>query len=199
MGNLAERDDDPQTGGLGDRSAEKLPACVDFCSNWFVGWWHASNCIGDRGGVQLPVVVSLCRGEWTGKTVVAKCLEKETAGIVTRERNAGAIGAAQSGRETDDQQLYRACAFRWIPCVHRTVVPIRKPGAVLESEVVQPWAEAAIVIWLVFHNVMLCGIPPADQSSSKSSSSSSTGAKARCGRSEGSRPISDLRLFKSIK
>ena len=198
MGNLAERDDDPEAGHLVDRSAEKLPACVDLRTNRLVGWPHAPNCIGDCGGVQSPWPVSICGAERTGKSVFFQRLKEKATRVITGERNAGAIGAAQPGRETDNQQLYGVCAFRWIPGLDRSIVPVGKFLAVLKDEAAQPRAEAAIVIRLVLHGVILSDAPLADQSSSKSSSSSA-GVKARCGRSDGSRPISDFRLFRSIK
>jgi hypothetical protein len=126
MGDAAERQHRRRRGRRLKLSGEERPAAVDLGAERPVLRRHATHRIGDPAVDQLETVA------WIGAVAAAREAEaqqvvvEDQAGVVARERPPGAVGAAQTRSEADDQQTRRRRAERG----DRRVVPIREQGTV---------------------------------------------------------------------
>ena len=77
-----------------------------------------------------------------GKKLTEKFGVPIAAGGIAGERPPGPVGAAQTGRQADDQQPPRRIAER----AHRGIMPLRKARAVGPAETHQARAERAILL-----------------------------------------------------
>ena len=75
-----------------------------------------------------------------GKAEFPQCRVEQPAGMIAGERPPGPVGAAQTRRQPDDQQLRGFIAEGR----HRRVVPFRVGSPLRRAKAGEPWAERAI-------------------------------------------------------
>ncbi len=78
--------------------ARKRPAGLDLFRRRLVLWRHAAHRVGDQHALQFEPVVGPLLVVPGGKAELFERGVKQVAGIVARERPAGAVGALQPGR-----------------------------------------------------------------------------------------------------
>src|SRR6516225_5753228 len=105
---------------------------------------HAAHRIGDAAIDEgEPVIGALGIGA-AGEAKFTQGLIEEYAGKVAGEGTSGPVGAAQAGREPDDEQAHILAAERG----DGRVVPIGKERALRAAERGKPWTKRAIAIGL---------------------------------------------------
>ena len=182
MGNPPEGDDRSQVRHGANGSDEELATIVDLRRQRLVVWRQAPDSVGDCRVDQPETVVRPGLISAGRESKVDQGSVKKVAGIVAGERSSGAIGSAQAGGETDDQDSgVEATKGR-----DRRVVPRWFRASPFLAKGDEAGTDRTVT-------VRIDGSQRGDQrtsSSSKSSSKlSSRGRSAwRCERSEGSRP-----------
>ena len=117
MCDLAERDDRVHARHRRDLRHEEIPAGADFFRRRLVFRRHAANGIDDAGIDELEAIVGSRRVKPARKTEVGERLIEKIAGIVAGEGPAGAVGAAQARRQSNDEKPRLARPERGNRCV----------------------------------------------------------------------------------
>ena len=160
---------------FGDRGFEEIAAGCDLRRRRLVFRRHAAHGIGDPAIDQFKSVVGARRILAARKPVMPKRLVQQIAGLIAGERPAGAVGALQPRRETDDQQP----RVERTEGGHRRVEPGRLFGAPFVAKRDQPRTARTVASGLALGRHALRGCY--SKASSSSSAPTSAVALARCG------------------
>ena len=86
------------------RVRQEIAAGVDLVRRRLVLGRHAAHRIGDAAIDQFEAVIGARGISAAGEAEIDQRRVEQVAGIVAGERPAGAVGAAQAGRQADDQE-----------------------------------------------------------------------------------------------
>ena len=117
---LAQGDDDLEIGHHRQLGLQERPAHGELDGQRLVLGRQAAHGIGDAAVDEVQPVVGIGAIDSLGEAELQQGRVEQVAGIVAGERPAGAVGAAHSGREPDDQQARVEVAER----TDRRVLPI---------------------------------------------------------------------------
>ena len=140
MSEAAERQDRPQLRHRRDLGRQKGPAGGDLAGFGLVLRRHAAHRIGDprpserQAVIGAGAVISLGQAEFTQGRV------QQFAGMIAGKRPPGAVGAFETGRQADDQQLGPAVAKGR----NRRVEPLRAGRALRLAKGGQTRTERAV-------------------------------------------------------
>ena len=87
-----------------ERADEEVAAGRDLGRRRLVLGRHAAHCIADPAIDQFEAVVGACGIGAAGEAEIDQRRVEQVAGIVAGERPAGAVGAAQPGRQAEHEK-----------------------------------------------------------------------------------------------
>ena len=124
---------------------QEAPAGGDLGADRLVLGRHAAHRIGDRRADERQAVVGPRLEDSFGEAERDQRPVEQVAGKVAGERPAGSVGAAQAGRQPDDQQPDTVGAFRRHEGRHRRIEPAGFPDAPFGDEIMQPRAQRTVM------------------------------------------------------
>lgn len=136
VGDQSQREDRPKPCHRRDLSREELTAGRDLRPLRLVLRRDAANRIGDSTIVQREAIGGVSTVGTVGEAEIPEGGVKQVAGKIACERPACAIGPAQSGRETDDQQS----RVKSTQARHRCIVPVRLGSPMTFTKGGESWA-----------------------------------------------------------